>query len=598
MVLPPRLSYIRIRDAEDIEFVELVLNDVRYCIPRRGRGTFAQVFHEPLLFATEHLSLSVHPKKSRFGFSSETASDTLTISSGQVLSKLQGRKFQRKGGKVLLTLGVLSVTLGVLFQTISTPRNQGILNTTTEEFIKENIRQSPCFRALIIGKFGVGKSSLISRIFGVEAAVELSKIGILSVVEEQHSTSENERFILHSCELREGNDYDTVKAFIANRKRMSHIKDQLHAVCLCERAGVIGCVSKYPLQENGEPIFEEGAEVFLDDAKAVLGNTPTIVIFTKYDRLVGYMQRSHDGDSEAEAKLYLQRYCIQPIQDFMGGMNISYVAVSSQPAHEQGHEELISLTYDKISESFTPQLNTLSPVLLAAAMAQRMVPSLKAKFSVRIGNQSQSLAMKRYIRELTLPEKDAGGYWLSVLVSGMTVWNFCDPSRYLYSNEFRESMTKMVWNVSAAPESILNTIYAAADLARTSNLVSFITLLPLTLPLVLIKLYMRLQYAARQFVAYIVDLTNVLEILFALTTNMKGKKLTRTAIRLAFTVYSASERMQVVHRIIRDFGHQIRDRDVILENIASFLSSDDMDTNVSRVLGLAMDSVDLERDEE
>lgn len=584
MVLPPRLSYIRIRDAEDIEFVELVLNDVRYCIPRRGRGTFAQVFHEPLLFATEHLSLSVHPKKSRFGFSSETASDTLTISSGQVLSKLQGRKFQRKGGKVLLTLGVLSVTLGVLFQTISTPRNQGILNTTTEEFIKENIRQSPCFRALIIGKFGVGKSSLISRIFGVEATYLRSDQPGQGDIEEELSSPQNERFILHSCELREGNDYDTVKAFIANRKRMSHIKDQLHAVWLCVQV---------PITENGEPIFEEGAEVFLDDAKAVLGNTPTIVIFTKYDRLVGYMQRSHDGDSEAEAKLYLQRYCVQPIQDFMGCMNISYVAVSSQPAHEQGHEELISLTYDKISESFTPQLNTLSPVLLAAAMAQRMVPSLKAKFSVRIGNQR----CRRVLAVCTSLRNDRLSDCLrDIHTDIVSVWNFCDPSRYLYSNEFRESMTKMVWNVNARLESILNTIYATAASAR--NLVPFITLLPLTLPLVLIKLYMRLQYAARQFVAYIVDLTNVLEILFALTTNIKGKKLTRTAIRLAFTVYSASERMQVVHRIIRDFGHQIRDRDVILENIASFLSSDDMDTNVSRVLALAMDSVDLERDEE
>ncbi|KAI6150263.1 hypothetical protein BKA82DRAFT_999026 [Pisolithus tinctorius] len=586
MVLPPRLSYIRIRDAEDIEFVELILNDVRYCIPRRGRGTFAQVFHEPLLFATEHLSLSVHPRKSRFGFSSETASDTLMISSGQVLSRLQGKKSQRKGGKVLLKLGVLSVTLGVLFETISTPRNQAILNTTTEEFIKENIRQCPCFRVLIIGKFGVGKSSLISRIFGVETAYLRSVQQGQGDIEEELSSPQNERFILHSYELCEGNNYDTVKAFIANRKRMSHIKDQLHAVWLCVQV---------PIAENDEPVFEEGPEVFLDDVKAVLGNIPIIVIFTKYDRLVGYMQRSHDGDSEAEAKLYLQRYCIQPIQDFMGGMNIPYVAVSSQPAHEQGHEELISLTYDKISESFTPQLSTLSPVLLAAAMAQRMVPSLKAKFSVHIGNQRCQRALDVCTGLRNVKFSDC---LRDIHTDIVLVWNFCDTSGYLYSNEFREFMMKMAGDVNSRPASIMNTAYELVILMDSARLLYVVPLFAtFALPIALLKLYMRLQYAARQFVAYIADLTSILEILFALTANMKGKKLTRTAIKLAFTVYSASERMQVVHRIIRDFGHRIRDRDVILEKIASFLSSDDMDANVSRVLGLAMDAVDLERDE-
>ncbi|KIO12196.1 hypothetical protein M404DRAFT_994159 [Pisolithus tinctorius Marx 270] len=46
--------------------------------------------------------------------------------------------------------------------------------------------------------------------------------------------------------------------------------------------------------------------------------------------------------------------------------------------------------------------------------------------------------------------------------------------------------------------------------------------------------YQRLQDVPTKFMAYIVDLTHVLEILFSLTAGIRAKKLTRMAVKMAF----------------------------------------------------------------
>lgn len=97
--------------------------------------------------------------------------------------------------------------------------------------------------------------------------------------------------------------------------------------------------------------------------------------------------------------------------------------------------------------------------------------------------------------------------------------------------------------------------------------------------------------------AYIVDLTHILEILFALTANRKGKKLTRTAIKQAFNAYYRSIWIREVHAEITSVEHWIVHRDVILEKITSLIPLSGTDAKVSAALeGLQL--VDLERDEE
>ena len=57
---------------------------------------------------------------------------------------------------------------------------------------------------------------------------------------------------------------------------------------------------------------------------------PTIVVFTKYDRLVTMMKVKNSTGYELEAVRYLQEHCIKPIQGSTGEIDISHIAVSCE----------------------------------------------------------------------------------------------------------------------------------------------------------------------------------------------------------------------------------------------------------------------------
>ncbi|KAI5990846.1 hypothetical protein F5J12DRAFT_471869 [Pisolithus orientalis] len=186
----------------------------------------------------------------------------------------------------------------------------------------------------------------------------------------------------------------------------------------------------------------------------------------------------------------------------------------------------------------------------------------------------------------------------------VSVWNFYDPYEYLGSKEFRDLMVNMVGDVDA----LAVPTPASTQLTRSNTLsgpiplmAAMVVILPFVAGLALVQWvsesYQRLQNAHQSFMAYIVDLTHVLEILFALTGNRKEKKLTRRAIKLAFKVYYESSWRSNVHTAIRQFKHIIMDRDVILEKIEAFVLSDGRETQVTSLVE-GVGSVDLGQDEE
>ncbi|KAI6146383.1 hypothetical protein BKA82DRAFT_4514950 [Pisolithus tinctorius] len=649
MSLPLQLSYIALNGTEDVESVTLVVNNnnMVYTIPRSQEqsGAFRMVFDEPLTFTAGQLSITVHPKKLYHPFRHQRPVETFTNDSGDILSGLEGHVFQRERGELLVTLGFApqapivkivpnpnpsspadaeslqpNAEQSVVVRSVSTdiavgnagtgvaantlaPANRDSLRPTTEELIK----QCPRFRVLVVGKSGVGKSALINRIFGVNTAiVEKDKPGKADI-EQEFTSPENDRLILHESKGFEAGDASSceiVKSFIVKRKKEPDIKNQLHAVWLC---------FQIPIPTHGERLLEDAAEDFLKTRKEVLGNTPTIVVFTKHDRLMSFMRQRMPGDPEAGQR-YLEEECVPLIKEFTGE-NIAHVAVSSKPKHEHGLKDLISLTQDMVSMSFTSPENRVSPVPLAAAGAQRMLPTLKVDLSIAVGKQKYWSALGT---SANFPGHTIQDCFRVIHNDIVAVWNFYDPCQYLNNEKFREAMISMVEGVDTPAESNPNLSHSNT-LCRLRSPIPLMALAPVIPPFnahVTIgkrvrKTYKRIfttfqvstksdpfrQRAPTKFIAYIVDLTHVLEILFSLTADMRAEKLTRTAIKVAYNAYLESEWMTHTHTDIRHFQCPTTARDAVLDKITSMIPSGDREVRVSRVLE-GMLSVDLGKDEE
>ncbi|KAI6042239.1 hypothetical protein EDC04DRAFT_1029244 [Pisolithus marmoratus] len=624
MALPLRLSYIELQNAKDAESIALQLNGAEYPISQSPEksSTFSKKFDKPLTLEREQLSLSVNPKKPLFSCCGQTGPETVVIRSDDVLRKLNGQESSHQWGKMSIKLVFLPQTppegtassAGTML-----PANPGALQPTIEQPVvthpisaddrvrgagttvppntsasasalaptnreglrpttKDLIEQCPRFRVLVVGKSGVGKSTLINQIFGVATAnVAKDKPGDADI-EKEFTSPENDRLILHDSkgfEPGDGGNYETVKSFIEKRKEMPDIKDRLHAVWLC---------FQIPIPTHGERLLEDAAEAFLKIGEKVLGKTPTIIVFTKYDRLVSFMRQKKAGDSEAEQR-YMQEYCIQPIQDFTGDKNISNVAVSSKPKYEQSLRDLITLTQDMVSMSFTSPENQVSAVPLAAAGAQRMLPKLKVDLSIDVGKQ-------RYWKALGTSANFRGYTMLDCLyvihTDIVSVWNFYDPCDYLTSTEFRALLMNMVERVDAPAGSTPQSLRSNSLDGGLPLLALAPVILPLNAFVILGKwvyeTYQRLQGFHTKFMAYIVDLTHILEILFSLTADMRAKKLTRKAIKLAYKAYNESEWMRLAHTDIRSFQCSTAARDVVLDKITSMISPANREARVSRAV--------------
>ncbi|KAG2045693.1 hypothetical protein BDR06DRAFT_965600 [Suillus hirtellus] len=494
--------------------------------------------------------------------------------------------------------------------------DQSLPSTTLEMFTR-----CPRFRILVIGKSGVGKSSLISQAFGVEKEIIADdKPGEANIDEELISTR-NERFVLHDSKGFEAGDRDNLKIvrdFIDHRGTMSP-EHQLHAVWLC-----------FEIPRAGGRLLETGTEDFLKSkSSGELGNVPVIVVLTKYDLLVDRIERTLGRSSLSDkdrkelvkknAEAELRDTCTGPLEQLVGP-DIPYAMISTEEDYEGTLTHLVQITEQCVGQHSASEASATAPIAQHSAseaavmgsIAQRVDPGLKIKASIEVGKKKYWKALK------SCPTFKKRRMWecLHVLHTDIVnVWNFHDPYHHLHSQDFRDMMLKIVDEMEVGPtgystniKTPISMVSAISVVAAIAGIVSALAgpAAPIVVPIAVgavlstwvYEVYQISHPVLRRFMAYIIHLTLVLQTLFIVS---ESQELTRRAIKLAVASYLDSQTSKEVPAWIQDYDQQLnileRADCEILDKIIDVMQRYKIDAAQISKLRADLPPVDLSSDE-
>ncbi|CCM00986.1 uncharacterized protein FIBRA_03034 [Fibroporia radiculosa] len=572
-----QINYIELSNIKHLESAELQISGHRHILHRKDKTLRAEFID---LTLHEQCCLRISYKKQFIGLRKKRSDEYVTLNLREILSAANEKEFVQIHNKTRIVLGIT-----IHGQTDS---RGGVLPTGNEQLqptTGEILERCPRFRILVIGKTGVGKSSLIQHAFGVEGDLVSHDRPGDAHIDEAFISPRNERFVLHDSkgfEPGEGGNLSTVKEFIQRRRQMRDLKDQLHAVWLC-----------FEIPWADGRLLEAGVEEFLRSKNDILRDIPLVLLFTKYDMLVERvcddMEKEHDSkvmddsDVKLQVESKLDALCIKPIEELTGRRDIPYIPVSNEEGYENSLVKLVELTYKHVSKHVAEEASVVT------AMAQRVDPKSKIVESIAVGK-------KRYWKALAAsPNFEGHTMWdcFHVIHTDIvTIWNFHDTSGHLKSNEFRALIVNMVGDVQT--RTITNPVkilmgggsFIVAIAAAVGALAG--PAAPIVVPIAACavvavwayEVYEQSRVVQQRFMAYIVDLTHVMEILLIILAGNNHSPLTRRAIKLAFNSYYNSPIRAKVHDKIQNYrGSGIsRGRDAILEMIESMMKPIPNDT--------------------
>ncbi|KAG1835963.1 hypothetical protein DFJ58DRAFT_193038 [Suillus subalutaceus] len=487
-------------------------------------------------------------------------------------------------------------------QLVSSSDETTELRPTTDEIF----RKCPQFRILVIGKTGVGKSSLINHAFGVQnATASHDKPGEVNI-DYEFISPQNNKFVLHDSKGFEPGEEDNLKIvqdFINRREVMPDLKNQLHAVWLC-----------FEIPCTGGRLLETGVEQFLTSKReGKLGNIPIITVLTKYDTLLVHVERTMDKSSfeglseEAIKELIknsaedkIQEVCIAPLEKFAKS-DIPHVTVSTNGNHKETLARLIQTTEELVCKHVGADASVMTSV------AQRVDPGLNIKASIEVGKRKYWKALAS-----SVPFKKHS-MWdcLHVLHTDIVnVWNFRDPNDYLCSPEFRTLMTNMVDELDVGPTANpnKNLAFGLTIVGAIAGIVSALSgpAAPIVVPIAagvvvaswVYEVYQEARPALQRFMKYIIDLTLVLQTLYLLSEN---QELSRRAIKLAVKSYHESRMSGKVHNRIQEYNKQLTFRQRAnrdsLDQFVELLQSYNISAEEISDLRGSLPAVDLSSDE-
>lgn len=540
------------------EITEVRVGNLHASIEREAEKTLRQTFSPPMEISLGDLFCLHLRHKSLFGMKIEhediylDTEDIFRVSGARGEPDRQEYIKFHKQIKIVIELFKSTTTKRADQPVLSSGKNLELQSTTDEI-----IRICPRFRILVIGKTGVGKSSLINQAFRVEVLASHDRPGQANI-DTEFISEQNNRFVLHDSKGFEPGEEDNVKIvqeFIQHRRSEPALKDQLHAVWLC-----------FEIPRAGGRFLETGTEAFLAlKREGKLGNIPVVVVLTKYDMLLDRVERTLDNSAfkrlskdafkklvKKKADAELKDICIRPLQKF-AGRHIPHVAISTKGRHKETLAPLIQMTENLVRQHLVPEASVMTSI------AQRVDPGLKLNASIEVGKRRywKVLASSAAFKNRVIQD------CLNVLhIDIVAVWNFHDPHRYLHSKEFRILIANMVDKLDDEPTGPAQTI--AIGLPMVGTIAGIVSTLagpaaPIVVPIaasILLALWVRDVYKTshtvlRHFMCYIVDLTLVLQTLYLVSGS---HELSRRAIKLAVASYIASPVSGEVHIKIQEYN--------------------------------------------
>ncbi|KAF8121944.1 hypothetical protein EV363DRAFT_1456966 [Boletus edulis] len=436
-------------------------------------------------------------------------------------------------------------------------RNVEVLVTGHQSWLATTtliIQSCERFRLLIIGNSGVGKSSLLEKVFGVEGIhTSETKRGIAEI-DREFISSTNERFVVHDSlgfESGDEGNMEIVKDFVARKKAMPHLNDQLHAIWLCLETPYAG-----------GRLLDGGVEEFLKRRQEILGQIPLVVVLTKVDQLDIQLELDPPANEDVgQYKLrYLDKYCIGPLHK-AAGSDVAYVTVSVQDGYSESLSKLVGATDENMDKYHVDEAPRV-----VASIAQRVSIKEKIELSIAVGKQKYwtMLLKSAVFRGPTLEE-----YLKVIRKDVITVWNFNDPDQCLMDDNIIGSVL-CIDNLGNPSEVSSNTASFASLLVSGVELLRGLLgpgdiLLSAAGPIATMTasviqttytVYGEAKKDVKILMAYIVDLVCVMQVVFLLTS---GGRITITAETVALALRAYERPSKIVHLMVDAFDGIGRD---------------------------------------
>jgi hypothetical protein len=246
----------------------------------------------------------------------------------------------------------------------------------------------------------------------------------------------------------------------------------------------------------------------------------------------------------------------------------------------------VELTQTLVEKNFPPEPSVIS------AIAQRANPGVNLKACIAVGRMKywKCLVSSTNFQERSLE------LCLDVIHEDIiTVWNLNDPHMHLRSKEFKALITNLVDNLrqNDAPDprkAISAGVSIASTIAGIVSAFSGAAAAPIVLPIAgclvlaqwVYQVYQRSHDTLRRLMAYIVDLTLIMQNVFWFSA-IYGVPVTCRLVKLAYVAYEESIVMPNVHRDIKEFVDKQTfldriQRDDALSKIVEVLTRNCIDT--------------------